>query len=101
MKGFEPTTFCMASVGSVRSSSRPFAESVLEQGDSLAATEHERTRANRECDHCDHAHTLNTKGHWRLRRLPLKRSTTRRAEAYRLNGRHDSGQNAAHSFVLP
>jgi hypothetical protein len=31
MKGLEPSTFCMASVGSVRARSRPFAESLYLQ----------------------------------------------------------------------
>jgi hypothetical protein len=42
MMGLEPTTFCMASVGSVRARSRPFAESAGLQ----AIFNRDRTRAN-------------------------------------------------------
>jgi hypothetical protein len=42
MMGFEPTTFCMASVGSVRARSRPFAESPHLRVNLTA----DRTRAN-------------------------------------------------------
>ena len=51
--GLEPTTFCMASVGSVRARSRPFAESPDLQV-VLRSDRHERTRTNDERDHYDH-----------------------------------------------
>ena len=60
MMGLEPTTFCMASVGSVRALFAPVRARSLKVPvcrSSTQPTEQERTRTNHERDHCDHRPT--------------------------------------------
>ena len=55
MMGLEPTTFCMASVGSVRACSRPFAEAPVFAGHPQMRPNTSEREQNDERDHYDHA----------------------------------------------